>query len=124
MIWIFRKSLMTIPSELHEKVARSCTPINAVSSEVVGVRHRPEKKAQKRQKPGQMDQDFRLLIDNPKTTCAIKSSHAPNPFALRASWYKASRIFRWSVSACAGASSRWPYRPALVHPKKPPAFFG
>lgn len=47
MIWKFRKSPMTISTELHEKVARSCTPINAVSSEVVGVRHRPEKKAKK-----------------------------------------------------------------------------
>jgi hypothetical protein len=38
---------MTISSELHDKVARSCTPINAVSSEVIGIRHHPEKKAKK-----------------------------------------------------------------------------
>lgn len=47
MIWKFRKSPMTIPAELHEKVARSCVPLNGVSSEVLGVRHRPEKKAKK-----------------------------------------------------------------------------
>jgi hypothetical protein len=47
VIWKFRKSPMTISSELHEKVARSCTPINVVSSEVVAIRHPLEKKPKK-----------------------------------------------------------------------------
>jgi hypothetical protein len=47
VIWKFQKSPMTIPAELHDKIVRSCAPINEVSSEILGVRHRPEKKAKK-----------------------------------------------------------------------------
>lgn len=38
MFWKFRKSSVTITAELHEKIARSCKPIEQVPSEVVRVR--------------------------------------------------------------------------------------
>ena len=39
MFWKPRKSSLTIPAELHEKLVRSCKPIDDVDSEVVRVRN-------------------------------------------------------------------------------------
>jgi len=39
MFWKPRKDSYTIPAELHEKLVRSCDPINSVDSEVVRVRN-------------------------------------------------------------------------------------
>jgi len=47
VIWKFRKHPMTISAELHDKIVRSCAPMNDASSEVLSVRQRPEKKARK-----------------------------------------------------------------------------
>lgn len=38
MFWKPRKSSLTISAELHEKLVRSCEPIDGVDSEVVRVR--------------------------------------------------------------------------------------
>ncbi|MCX5862558.1 MAG: hypothetical protein WCG29_04290 [Desulfomonile sp.] len=46
-----RKSSLTIPVELHEKIARSCEPIDQVPSEVICIRAKdkrfPENKSRK-----------------------------------------------------------------------------
>ena len=41
MFWKLRKSSITIPAELHEKLARTCQPIQQVDSEVICVRTFP-----------------------------------------------------------------------------------
>ena len=38
VFWKFRKTSITIPIELHEKIARSCEPIDQVPSEVISLR--------------------------------------------------------------------------------------
>jgi len=38
MFWKPRKSSLTIPAELHEKLVRTCEPVDGVDSEVVRVR--------------------------------------------------------------------------------------
>jgi hypothetical protein len=44
LLWKFRKSTITISSELHDKVRQSCAPIDEVQSEVIRVRPAPNKK--------------------------------------------------------------------------------
>jgi hypothetical protein len=41
MFWKPRKSSLTIRAELHDRLARSCEPINGVDSEVLRVRSVP-----------------------------------------------------------------------------------
>ena len=38
VLWRSRKSALTIPAELHEKLSRLCHPIDQVPSEVLRVR--------------------------------------------------------------------------------------
>lgn len=40
MLLKWRKSSLTIPVELHEKIARSCEPIDQTPSEVICIRSR------------------------------------------------------------------------------------
>lgn len=40
MLWKFRKSSITIPAELHQKILESCSPMFEGFSEVTGVRSR------------------------------------------------------------------------------------
>ncbi|HMK36937.1 MAG TPA: hypothetical protein VK463_17820 [Desulfomonilaceae bacterium] len=46
MLWKFRKSTITIPSELHDKMRKCCPPLDEVQSEVIRVR-RVQKKERK-----------------------------------------------------------------------------
>ena len=41
LLWKLRRRTMTIPAELHQQIARSCSRINEVPSEVLRVRPLP-----------------------------------------------------------------------------------